>query len=39
MYFNFKDILFFKIDVCIGLLIGNDVLKVLEFKEIRECIE
>lgn len=32
-----KDIQLLKINACIGLLIGNDILKALEHKEIREC--
>ena len=39
MYPNLKGILLPKIDACIGLLIGNDVPKALEPKEIRECTE
>ena len=39
MYPNLKGTLIPKIDACIGLLIGNDVPKALEPKEIRECTE
>ena len=36
IYIYLKDIQLLKINACIGL-IGNDVLKALEHKEIREC--
>ena len=34
---HLKGILLPKIDACIGLLIGNDIPKALEPKEIKEC--
>ena len=37
MYPHLKGILLPKIDACIGLLIGNDIPKALEPKEIKEC--